>query len=980
MLNTHSYFSFKYGLRSIEELISWAVHGRYKSFVLTDINTTAGTLEFIRQCQKSSIKAIVGIDFRNGTDQQFVGIAQNNDGFQRLNEYLSFYLHNDLKIPPQIAIENCFVIYPLDKRPDRELEDYEYIGVRPDQINQVRFTRKQLNRDKLVAFSTFTFYSGIDRIDEEFEMHQVLRAIDLNTLVSKLVANDSGSKADVFLTKKELIDTYVDLPQCIENLTHIAANSSIHFDFNENAKPQNLKTWTGSEAQDYEKIRELCLAGLSYRYGKNPPYAIKRRIIKEVQIIRQQGFLSYFLISWDLVNYARSKGYFYIGRGSGANSIVAYLLRITDVDPVDLDLYFERFINLFRRNPPDFDLDFSWMDREDVTRYLFERYEHVVLIATYITFQYKSLIREVGKAFGVPDYEIERIQKTPDRDLDRQHKVILKYGHKIQGFPSHLSVHAGGVLIADKPIHSFTATSLPPKGFPITHFDMVIAEDVGLYKYDILAQRGLGKIKDTLTIVERNRPNEPPIDIHDIKRFKQDELVKQNLRTANAIGCFYIESPAMRMLMIKLEVDNYLGLVAASSVIRPGVAKSGMMRQFIQRYRLEEKRKEAHPILYKIMPETYGVMVYQEDVIKVAHYFAGLDLGEADVLRRGMSGKFRSREEFQQVKDKFFNNCRNKGYTYELTADVWRQIESFAGYAFAKGHSASYAVESYQSLFLKSYFPLEFMVAVLNNGGGFYSTEFYVHEARMKGATIIAPHLNKSEYLACIEGDTIYLGFGLVKELEEGTIRNLLAERQKGDFTSVENLVKRISISLEQLSLLIRVGAFSFLKENKKALLWKAHFLLGNTGKSKVEHVLFDPPVKDYTLPDITHTRLEDMYDEIQLLGFPLSSPFGLLESFPADITSAKEMRHHVNKRVAMVGYLVHIKNTGTSKGDKMQFGTFVDQEGEFIDSVHFPPVAKKYPFTGRGIYHLFGKVVEDFGALSLEVDRMLKLGYRGLE
>jgi DNA polymerase-3 subunit alpha len=251
--------------------------------------------------------------------------------------------------------------------------------------------------------------------------------------------------------------------------------------------------------------------------------------------------------------------------------------------------------------------------------------------------------------------------------------------------------------------------------------------------------------------------------------------------------------------MTKLEVDNYLGLVAASSVIRPGVAKSGMMRQFIQRYRLEEKRKEAHPVLYKIMPDTYGVMVYQEDVIKVAHYFAGLDLGEADVLRRGMSGKYRSREEFQQVKDKFFNNCKTKGYTYELTADVWRQIESFAGYAFAKGHSASYAVESYQSLFLKSYFPLEFMVAVLNNGGGFYSTEFYVHEARMKGAEIMAPHLNKSEYLASIEGDTIYLGFNLVKDLDDNTIKTILSERQNGDFTSVENLVKRIPISLEHL-------------------------------------------------------------------------------------------------------------------------------------------------------------------------------------
>ncbi len=979
MLNTHSYFSFKYGLRAIQELLDLAELGGYRASVLTDINNTAGTLEFIRQGQKKGIKPIVGIDFRNGAEQQFIGIAKNNQGFRNLNEYLSFHLHNDLKIPPQIEIEDCFVIYPLDKRPNRELKDYEFIGVKPDQVNQVRFTKKKLEREKLVACPTFTFLPG-NELDEELEMHEVLRAIDLNTLVSKLENSDKGERGDVFLSKRELLEAFEALPQAIENLKGIVEHSSIHFDFNEKATPQNLKTWTGSVEGDYKKVRQLCLEGLSYRYGENPPWSIKRRVIKEVQIIRQQGFLSYFLITWDMINYGRKKGYFHIGRGSGANSIVAYLLQITDVDPVELDLYFERFINLFRKNPPDFDIDFSWADREDVTAYLFEKYEHVVLIATHITFQYKSLIREVGKVFGVPAYEIDRIQRTPDKDLDHHHKLILKYGHRIQGFPSHLSVHAGGVLIADKPIHCFTATSLPPKGFPITHFDMILAEDVGLYKYDLLAQRGLGKIKDSIEIIKQNQPDAADFDIHDIKRFKQDELIKQNLRTANAIGCFYIESPAMRMLMVKLQVDDYLGLVAASSVIRPGVAKSGMMRQYILRYRHEERRKDAHPVLLKIMPETYGVMVYQEDVIKVAHFFAGLDLGEADVLRRGMSGKFRSRAEFQAVKQKFFDNCANKGYTPALTTEIWRQIESFAGYAFAKGHSASYAVESYQCLFLKSYFPLEFMVAVLNNGGGFYSSEFYVHEARMKGANIIAPHLNRSEYLTTINGRDIYLGFCFVKELEEKTIKSILKERILGEFKSIEDVVKRVSISLDQLSLLIRVGAFDFLKANKKELLWKAHFLLGNTSKSKVENLLFDPPVKDYTLPDISHTRLEDMYDEIELLGFPLSSPFKLLESMPIGVISVREMKQHINRNVQMVGYLITTKNTSTLKGDRMHFGTFVDTDGEFIDTVHFPPVAKQYPFTGRGIYHLFGKVVEEFDAMSLEVSRMVKLGYRGLE
>ena len=251
---------------------------------------------------------------------------------------------------------------------------------------------------------------------------------------------------------------------------------------------------------------------------------------------------------------------------------------------------------------------------------------------------------------------------------------------------------------------------------------MVIAEDVGLYKFDILGQRGLAKIKEALQIIAKNHPNDPAIDIHDIRRFKTDARVNNMVKEAQCLGCFYVESPAMRMLLKKLQVDNYLGLVAASSIIRPGVAQSGMMREYILRHRYPERRKEAHPVLYDLMPETYGVMVYQEDVIKVAHHYAGLTLGEADVLRRAMSGKFRSRSEFNKVQQKFMDNCAVKGYALATTESIWRQIESFAGYAFAKGHSASYAVESYQTLFLKAYYPLEYMVAVLNNGGGFLSS------------------------------------------------------------------------------------------------------------------------------------------------------------------------------------------------------------------------------------------------------------------
>src|SRR5690606_6039869 len=350
-------------------------------------------------------------------------------------------------------------------------------------------------------------------------------------------------------------------------------------------------------------------------------------------------------------------------------------------------------------------------------------------------------------------------------------------------------------------------------------------EDVGIFKFDILGQRGLAKIKEAISIVGENRPGAFLRDIKEVEALKQDPNINGLLREGRAIGAYYVESPAMRGLMKKLRTHDYLGLVAASSVIRPGVSSSGMKDEYIRRERDPGRREQADPILLEIMPQTHGIMVYQEDVLKVAHQFAGLDLGEADVLRRGMSGKFRSREEFQSVKRKFFENCVQKGHDHRLTAKIWEQIESFAGYAFAKGHSASYAVESYQSLYLKCYFPLEFMVAVLNNGGGFYSTEHYIHEARMWGGKIHPPCINQSDHHNTIRGTDIYLGFGNLKNLEHLVVQRILTERQLcGNFSSFDDFIDRVVIRIEQLSILIRIGAFRFTQMQKSELHWQGIF------------------------------------------------------------------------------------------------------------------------------------------------------------
>lgn len=970
-LNCHTYYSFKYGTLSVTQLLTQAQQLKVDALVLTDINNTSGCLEFIRESKKYGVRPIIGIDFRTGSKQHYIGIAKNNEGFLELNQHLSAYLSEQLAFSTQAPMfYNSYVIYPYGSMHPKQLREHEYIGVKIHELNKLIFSECRSHLHKLVVLHPVTFLNKKD-----FNAHRLLRAIDNNTLLSKLPVSEQTNENELFYEEVKLLQLYEDYPQLVINTRRITDACSIQFEF---GTSKNKSTFTGSIVEDQELMRKECFEGLLYRYN-NPDQTIRDRLEKELQAIFSMHFTSYFLINWDMLKYARNKGYFYVGRGSGANSLAAYCLKITDVDPIDLDLYFERFINPYRINPPDFDIDFSWKDRDDITRYLFEKYgtAHTALLATYNTFQYNSVIRELGKVFGLPKGEIDelvetkRAKQTPDSITH----LIFKYSAYIQDFPSHLSIHAGGILISEKPLNYYTATSMPPKGYPLTQFSMIESEGIGLYKFDILSQRGLGHIKDTIEVVKKNRGID--IDIHQIAAFKEDEKIKSLLRSGKTMGCFYVESPAMRMLLKKLETDSYLGLVAASSIIRPGVAQSGMMREYILRHRDPKRRNYIHPKMEELMKETYGIMVYQEDVIKVAHSFAGLSLAQADVMRRGMSGKFRSREEFQKAKEDFFKNCKNFGYTDELTKEVWRQIESFAGYSFSKGHSASYAVESYQSLYLKAYYPKEFMVGVINNFGGFYRTENYIHEAKMSGANILAPCINNSEHLTSIQHDDIYLGFIHLGELEKNTIELMLMERgRNGLFLDLEDFMKRVNISVEQLRILIRMGAFRFTGKTKKELLWEIHGVLGSQKKTNPAHELFEVKKRDYKLPELHHNVYDDALDEIEILGFPLCSPFALLKEKPTTDLNVQQLLEQVGKYINIVGcYVVH-KVTRTIKGDNMAFGTFLDVNGYFFDTTHFPNVFDQFPFTGKGCYKIEGKIVEEFGFPSIEVTGMRKLIY----
>lgn len=973
-INCKSWFSLRYGTYSIEDLVGTAKKQGIQQLALTDINSTSHTWDFVDACQQQQIKPIAGAEIQNQRQHLYILLARNGSGFLAINQFITKHLQRQQSFPVRpVFTDDVFIIYPWDTIGVAELQANEFIGVQYTELHLLYKTDITTYGNRLVMRHPVTFQDS-----NHYYLHCLLRAINANVVISKLQQQDVAGKHETFLAPEELGILYQQHQQLIHNANALLDACSIELDFKQDKTRQ---VYNNNRSADKQLLEKLALEGLANRYGKDHEAATER-VYKELEIIDKQGFNAYFLITWDIIQFARRRHFFFVGRGSGANSIVAFCLGITDVDPLELDLYFERFLNPARKVPPDFDIDFSWADRDEIFQYVFERYgsDHVSLLGAYTTFQKKAAIRELGKVFGLPKSEIDAIERLGyAAKEDAIHRKINYYASLMQDFPNHLSIHAGGILISDAPIHTYTVTELPPKGFATSQVDMFVAEKIGLFKLDLLSQRGLGHIKDAVELIRQNKGAR--IDIHDIEKFKHDKQVAERMRTADTIGCFYVESPGMRQLLQKLECRDYITLVAASSIIRPGVAQSGMMRQYIYRYRRPDQFEYLHPILKELLHETFGIMVYQEDVMKVAHYFAGLDMADADILRRAMNGKYRGQKHFEDIRNRFFLNCRQLGHNDQIALEVWRQMESFAGFSFSKAHSASFAVESYQSLYLKTYYPAEFMVAVINNFGGFYSRELYFHELKRTGVKVLPPCVNEGQELTSISGNIVHVGFIHVEGLEDAVLKTVLEERSRhGSYLHLQDFIERTHIPLEQLNLLIRTGALGFTGKNKKELLWEANFLQKKNARHvPAFHSLFDEPPMEFKLPQLHQHPHDDALDELELLGFPLGNVWPLADADLSKYCTAKDLPALKGSNVSTIGYFVTDKHARTIKKESMYFGTFLDKKGEWLDTVHFPQSFTPHlsPFQGKGFYELQGKVTEEFGVYSIEVTRCSKIGLK---
>ena len=694
------------------------------------------------------------------------------------------------------------------------------------------------------------------------------------------------------------------------------------------------------------------------------------------------GFGPYFLIVKDIVRRSPRT----CGRGSGAASLVAYCLGITNVCPIKHNLYFERFLNPGRKDPPDIDVDFAWDERDRVLQAVLAHHRgHAAMVANHVCFQPPMAVREAAKVYGLAAAEIgavtrrlhsPRIERRPETGaptLPPPWPQILSLARRLVGIPRHLSVHAGGVVITPQPIDEYVPLEQAPKGVPIIQWEKDAAEDAGLVKIDLLGNRSLGVVRDAVANLGANG-----VTLDESRWEPEDDSATQEaVAHGRTMGCFYIESPAMRLLQQKAGVGDFDHLVIHSSIIRP--AANDYIQEYIRRLH-GGHWDPIHPLLAEVLDETFGIMVYQEDVSRVAISLAGFSHAEADGLRKVLARKDRLRR-LQDFQRRFAEGARKRGVGDRQIELLWDMMMSFSGYSFCKPHSASYARVSFQAAYLKVHHPAEFMAAVISNQGGFYSTFAYVSEARRLGLTIQPPDVNRSKRPWTGRGRLVRVGLLAVKGLAEATTERIVAERRHGPYVDLPDVMRRIRPSEPEVRALIHCGALDGLVRTaeRTALLWQLARWRQSAAPPRHDD-LFDipgdgPPDSPLLPPE---DRRERLRREFAVLGFLCDRhPMRLYQDLLRSLKTVKavHLRHHLGRRIRLGAWLITGKAVRTKHGQAMEFLTFEDETG-IVETTFFPDVYRRFCHRldrGRP-YLLAGRVEQDWGAVTLTVSAVQPL------
>ena len=993
-LVVHSHYSLMWGTASPRQVCRAVRQLGYDRLALTDTDNLYGLWPFLAACRREGITPSVGAEITEpGSNRRAVCLVETDKGYRNLCclltrrhlEAETFDLESDLAAradglavltadPGLLAAWHAAEAFVAAAIPRRPLAAGHPLRVAAGRLGV-----------PTVAVCDSYFIRP-----DDWPVHRILRAIDGNTCLSRL-APEALAAPDAWLAAPdEYGRRFAVCPELLDATAALAERLTFTGPVFGTVLPPLAGHDEGSAAQ---RLRADAYAGARWRYGSELSEAVVERLERELALIAQMGFAAYFLIVRDIVVLSPRT----CGRGSGAASLVAYCLGITNVCPLAHNLYFERFLNPGRKDPPDIDVDFAWDERDAVLETVLARHRgYAAMVANHVLFQPRMAVREVAKVYGLTEAEIGRVSKRLPwywraeethadflAELKRQPETralefpppwpeILDYARRIIGTPRHLSVHPGGVVITPRPIDEYVPVERAPKGVPIIQWEKDAAEDAGLVKIDLLGNRSLGVIRDALANLRANGAA-----LEESRWQPEDDFATQQaVAQGRTMGCFYIESPAMRLLQQKAKVGDFEHLVIHSSIIRP--AANDYIREYIRRLH-GGPWEPIHPLLTEVLEETFGIMVYQEDVSRAAVALAGFSHAEADGLRKVLSKKDRELQ-LRDYARRFREGARAKGVPEEQISAIWDMMMSFDGYSFCKPHSASYARVSYQAAYLKAHHPAEFMAAVISNQGGFYSAFAYVSEARRLGLSVLPPDVNTSDERWTGKDAALRVGLLSVKGLAADTQKRIVGLRHGQPYDGFRDFLERVRPDEAEARALVHCGALDSLAPgaSRAELLWEATGRLKSgcaAGKTARNLSLFDPPDTARCTPRLpADDARERLRREFAVLGFLCDRhPMELYADavHRAGAVRAVDVPRLVGRRVRFAGWLITGKIVETKKGDPMEFLTFEDETG-IVETTFFPEAYRRFChlLDRERPYLLTGKVEEDWGAVTLTVDR----------
>ena len=1021
-LHLHTPYSLLDGASRIKELITLALEYKMPALAMTDHGNMFGAIEFYEEVQKHGIKPIIGCEVyiapqsrfdKTGSgmgevSHHFILLAKDEEGYRNLMKLVSLGYLEGYYYRPRIDKE---VLSKYSKGligTTACLKGEIPCLIRDNRLNDAIKTADEFH----LIFGKDNFYleiqenlipeqrqvnEGILKVAAELKLpvvatndvhylkktnahsHEALLCIQTQTTLDDPNRMRFQTNEFYFKSPQEMKELFHYAPEAIRNTIEIAQRCNLELDFSSIHLPQYTPP-PGKTKEEF--LNELCQQGLKKRYGGILNREIQERLDHELKTISRMGFVSYFLIVWDFIHYAKNNGIpVGPGRGSAAGSLVSFLLEITELDPLKYNLLFERFLNPERIGLPDIDIDFCFERRQEVIDYVTVKYgkENVAQIITFGTMLARAVIRDVGRVMGVPYAEVDRIAKLvpPESgitledalrsdelknlyDNDPRVKELIDTAKDLEGLSRHASVHAAGVVIGDKPLDEYMPLCKIDETQVTTGYSMKAMEKIGLLKMDFLGLRTLTVIAEAIKIIKRTKDIDIDIDSISLEDKKTFEL----LSSAQTMGIFQLESAGMRDLLKKLGPSRFEDLIALLALYRPGPIGSGMLDDFIQRKHGLKPIAYDHHKLEKILKDTYGIMVYQEQVMQIASELAGFSLAQADLLRRAMAKKIP--EDMEKQRKQFIEGCANNKIDRRIATKIFDLIDYFSGYGFNRSHSAAYALISYRTAYLKANFPVEFMTALLTSEKeNTDKVVEYVKECRRMGITVSPPMVNESFSKFTVENEkTIRFGLLAVKNVGKGALDSIVEARQKsGPFNSLEDICERVDLRLvnrKVIESLIKCGAmdaFGFARSQLMSVLQecldqsvKVHrdresgqlsfFDTGFSADSGFKRFSIKvPDIKEW--PEIQLLSFEKEILGFYVSGHPLARYEHLLKRF-----SSCSISHLANRtdheEISIVGLINKIKLTTTRAKAKKMAILKVEDLGGMVEVLVFPNTYKQ--------------------------------------